>query len=203
MRVKSLIKRIINDYLNKNNLISLTYLLLFIGVVFLDWSIYSILFSYILEFSLLLLVFVFSHLFTFIRKDKVTTNYNPFDVVIASVLLAIFNYGVVYVVSLINDFDFYNLENNTSDFMIYEILPSSVIIIAVFSVAIYHIDKSKRQETIDQNMIFQGLILSLTNLVAALIFIWFEFDQKLIGLFIILFLRWMLERKFTKKMKLF
>lgn len=187
----------IDSTLIKHILVSLSYLTLAIGLFWWDWSAYSVLFSYLLEFILLLLVFFFSSVFG-VSKTKV--RYDPSNVLLGSLPLIIFNLGFISLMGTMDE-DSVTLYNLPSAFLLEEVLPGSIIILVGYGLSLVNLSSRTISPVIDQNLFFQALCLTGINLLGVVIFVC-GLDNKLILLPIMILLRVLMEWIFDKKMSL-
>ena len=202
LKEKYKVKPILTDYpphKAKFFFITFSYILLAFGVVFFEWSIFTILFSYIVEFIILLLLFSVSN---FDSKTKAKNRHdNRGNVIGGSIPLILFNYFTILIIASLVDSRFIFPDLDLS-FFLEEILPSSILISIGYALSLAKLPLSSMKEVLSDNLMYQALALTACNMIGLAIFTVLNDSDRLITIIMLISIRIIFEWIFGRKMRI-
>jgi len=188
-----------SNHLAKHIFITLSYVFLAIGVLIFEWSIFTILFSYLLEFIILILIFSLSN---FATSTKVKYQHdNRLNVIGGAIPLVIFNYIIIVVIS--NSIEKKLIFPKIGlDYILEEILPSSIMIIVGYVLSVVKLPHDSIKNVLSDNLKYQVLCLTVINILGLIIFSEFYTANRLIIIITLITMRILLEWIFEKQMRI-
>jgi len=197
--IENLTEREKTIHLAKHIFITLSYVFLAIGVLIFEWSIFTILFSYLLEFITLILLFSVSN---FATSTKVKYQHdNRLNVIGGAIPLVIFNYIIIVVISNSIEKKLIFPEIGVNYFL-EEILPSSIMIIAGYVLSVVKLPRDLIKNVLSNNLKYQALCLTGINIFGLIIFSGFFTANRLIIIITLIAMRILLEWIFEKQMRI-